>query len=293
VDIGKRNIPICFSSDERFLPHFLVSLISFLKTNQGNHTIVLLHEGLPSAAIEKVKTIISKESHDSVFKPILVASDAFTDLKGFDERLGLTTFHRLLLPAVLPEEFEFALYLDSDVVVTSALELSTIPLGKHPIYAVKDPSSDQFAPKRGLDKMFNAGVILIDLKQWREKDFLSDLLKYKPTIFRLADQELLNGVFKDSWYELPITYNVNNVSLKKVGGELVFSGMQKPVIIHFMGMHKPWKYWTPGGNLYWKHIWQTPYRWNILRIPFTLINKVKWSINYRINQWVKKRKNKS
>lgn len=60
---------------------------------------------------------------------------------------------------------------------------------------------------------FNAGMLIVNLRYWREKQVHSQFFDYvKSNAERLKchDQDVLNYLFKDSKLVLPIRYNVLN-----------------------------------------------------------------------------------
>ena len=96
-----------------------------------------------------------------------------------------------------------ALYLDSDMIVTQDLsELFELDMQGYPLAAVEDlpTTSDKF----------NSGLLLIDNKKWREEDVVNQLFdltaQHHHEVY--GDQGILNLAFRDNWYRLPLTYNL-------------------------------------------------------------------------------------
>ena len=93
---------------------------------------------------------------------------------------------------------------------------------------------------------FNAGLMVIDTDWWRQHkvtDSLFDLTKeHHQNVY--GDQGILNLYFKDAWYQLPWTYNLQVGSDKdQYGyGDLewydAFKGV--PAVIHYTSHNKPW-----------------------------------------------------
>jgi lipopolysaccharide biosynthesis glycosyltransferase len=172
------------------------------------------------------------------------------------------------------------IYLDADTFVRESLsDLYDIDLEDKVIAAVKDKvfsqilDGDQTHPS-GVTKVnipdyyrnvlgikgayFNAGVMLIDLKKWREsnvKDRCLDFLR-KHMITLAVDQDALNFTLGDR--TLLIGYEWNFIAEICDLSDLSTT----PRIIHFAGLSKPW---LPLGKPrlfqpeYWQFAMATPY----------------------------------
>ena len=103
---------------------------------------------------------------------------------------------------MVPQNVERILYLDCDTVICDNLDdLWNEDLQGKTIGAVEDVASCVFWEETGIEKQFRyfcSGVILIDLKKWRESDAQNRLLNYLDSrngVVRHHDQTILNGVF--------------------------------------------------------------------------------------------------
>lgn len=170
--------------------------------------------------------------------------------------ITFTTYYRLWLTELLPKSIDKVLYLDGDVIVRhSLLPLWNTDLNNYPIAAVPVDTmkvTDDFysrlneSPQLGY---FNAGVLLINLKCWRESQVVKDFVGYMQDHFEdilYADQDVLNYVFMKKKVNLPIKYNMQSgfflkqplFDVDKYEKE-VQSSLRDPVIIHFTAT-KPW-----------------------------------------------------
>ena len=134
-----------------------------------------------------------------------------------------------------------ALYLDSDIIVTSSLTaLFDLDLEGYPLGAVPDiPTTDE---------EFNSGVLLIDTDMWRDENISRQL--FELTIVHhehvYGDQGIFNILFKDRWKRLDLTYNLqvgqdaHRHYLGDFGWYGLFDGI--PNIIHYTTENKPWKH---------------------------------------------------
>jgi len=167
----------------------------------------------------------------------------------------VATYFRLLLPAILPGSLERAIFIDSDAIVSSSLEeLWQMPLQGSALGAVAEHvlSCRDHGYVHG--EYFNAGVMLVDLDQWRQAHVLlrgREFARANPDRLRHWDQDVLNHVFagewlrlEDRWNACPHLFGLNADYLLSPGSlspdEL--RAIDDPAIIHFAGPGpvKPW-----------------------------------------------------
>ncbi|SFD16008.1 glycosyltransferase family 8 protein [Flavobacterium phragmitis] len=163
----------------------------------------------------------------------------FSSLQG-----DLTTYGRLLLQDYVKEDA--VLYLDADLVVElDVLTLEGFDFQGKGIAAVdggkmKDALDHPFLCNEiglGMDlAVFNAGIILFNLKYWREKDIKNQCLAFGKkygTKLRSHDQTILNAFFAGNFAFLPLEFNMPWFAQNK-------RPEAKKVILHFVGSPKPW-----------------------------------------------------
>lgn len=208
------------------------------------------------------------------------------NLPSIANRQGLTyvTYHRLFLADVLPDNIDKVLYLDGDVVVRhSLLPLWNTDLTDYAVAGVCDALSGvvDFYNRLNYPKnagYFNAGVLLINLKYWRENKVSTKFMDYiqsQKIVFLFHDQDILNGLFWDKKVLVPIKYNVTNGFLQNNASydsgkykDEVLEARRDPVIIHFANIYKPWESYIrfphPFSNSFYKYQSQT--RWRGVKI---------------------------
>ena len=104
----------------------------------------------------------------------------------------------------------------------------------------------RYPPNKGY---FNSGVLLINLKKWRDEDITIEFAKIMhdhPDWIKLHDQDVMNRIFYDCKLILPITYNFqegflwNDIFYDYWKYEKqVLDARKDPVILHFTDS-KPW-----------------------------------------------------
>jgi lipopolysaccharide biosynthesis glycosyltransferase len=119
---------------------------------------------------------------------------------------------------------------------------------------------------------FNAGVLLMNLRLWREEklsDRIFDYLRSHGDAIHFWDQGGLNAVLHDRWNELPPFWNQTRGILfpeiwveKGLQMEDWRRAQDQPKIIHFTGPAKPWLrgMHRPGYSYFFRYFERTPYR---------------------------------
>ena len=160
--------------------------------------------------------------------------------------LSYATFFRYFIADEVQEDR--VLYLDSDMIVHSKLDdLFTIDLQGYAIAAVQDFNHE------GWLTTFNAGMLLIDAKKWREKNSTQSLLELTAQHHEhvYGDQGVLNMYFGDQWLHLDKEYNFMvgldqflHLSGNREWYQSDYYGNYEPKIIHYTSEYKPWTHMT-------------------------------------------------
>ena len=160
--------------------------------------------------------------------------------------LSYATFFRYFIADEVQEDR--VLYLDSDMIVHSKLDdLFTLDLQGYAIAAVQDFDHD------GWLTTFNAGMLLIDAKKWREKNSTQSLLELTAQHHEhvYGDQGVLNMYFGDQWLHLDKEYNFMvgldqflHLSGNREWYQSDYYGNYEPKIIHYTTEYKPWTHLT-------------------------------------------------
>ncbi len=238
------EIPVFYAVDDKYIPFLAVSLGSLIAntTESNNYAIKVLTTGISNENIEKIKKY-EKENVTIVFVNLSKQLEEIKDKLYTRNYFSNTTYFRLFIPEIYPE-YNKAIYIDSDTVVLEDIaKLYSDDMGDNLISAVSDgavQSIDIF--KDYVEKVvgvsdynyyFNAGMIVMNLKELREYKFQEKFLYLLEKIrFEVAqDQDYLNRLCKgrvklidSSWNTMPIM------------------GIQdkQPKIIHYNLGAKPW-----------------------------------------------------
>jgi lipopolysaccharide biosynthesis glycosyltransferase len=187
--------------------------------------------------------------------------------------ISLASYYRIFLPELLPVSIEKIVYVDADLIVFADLQkLLDLPMGTDLVGAVQNPrfhrwSSLHLSPSMGY---FNAGVLLINLAQWRKEDLqqkLCSLIDTDRESLKLHDQDALNRVVAGRWLRLDPRWN-QQYSFFLVGPKMLglSSGdyrrlLRRPFIAHYSGGSKPWVFSDdhPLKSAYYRYLDMTPH----------------------------------
>lgn len=164
-------------------------------------------------------------------------------------RLNPIVYARLFLGELLDPAIARVLYLDSDIFVRGALDpLFGMDMEGHAIAAVLQPDRMLCIAGRDLktrsafsmaEPYFNAGVMLIDMEQYRAMDFagtLTSRLAPEELAMFYYDQDMINFCFSGRILELDHRWNLQNPE----PAHEAFN----PLIVHYSANPKPWLSWS-------------------------------------------------
>lgn len=266
-------IPIFFAIDDGYMPFLAVALESLIENSSKKYyySIKILYTNIS----EENKKKINKYKRENV-------NIEFVDLNYYIEKVKdklytrdyytNTTYFRLFIANLYPQ-YNKAIYLDSDIVVLGDIaELYNQDMGDNLIAAAPDDVIQttkvfqEYAEKvvgvADYRNYFNAGILLMNLDEFRKFDFQNKFLYLLETIkFTVAqDQDYLNRLCKGkvkiidkAWDTMPI------------GNETLEEKDLK--IIHYNLADKPWHYDNIKYKEYfWKYAKKTEYYNEICKI---------------------------
>lgn len=243
------NIALC--TDENFSIPALVCITSIFENNREEDChIYVLTDWLSSKALEKFKKL--EGIYSQKIDVLIIDKHRFDGLT-VSERFPVSMYYRFLLPEMLPLE-ERVLYLDCDIIVRHSLsEMYFTNLHGKALAAVVGESCDDVFWNNYLklqSPFFSSGVLLINLKFWREHNAITRLVKWtneNPTLCLLPDQDALNKVFEGYVIYLNYTYNYQEWWFGDMTHCMHYTKWDEireigkdPVIVHFCEAVKPW-----------------------------------------------------
>jgi lipopolysaccharide biosynthesis glycosyltransferase len=287
VSTGADKVVICAADDHYALP--LAVMLESLLENADPRVpldVVIIDCGLTASSRHGIDTLFAREGREH-FRPRWQPSrrTAGPSDPAWGHVSGVT-YERLLLNDYLPGELDRVLWLDSDLLILEPIApLLELPADESILHAVRDPFipsvSSAFGVRDwhrlGLDRAtpyFNAGVLSVDLRRWREAGIAGRALNYLETYGRSVyfnEQEALNAVVGDAWTPLDDRWNT---SANPMHARRQRPGGTGPAVLHFAGRAKPWN--LPGMGAvqeqYFHYLDRTP--WCGQRPPRTWANRM-------------------
>lgn len=274
---------VCATDHNYVMPAgIMMSSLSYNNRSSEIKFYVLIDRTVTDTDKAKLQKSMKYSEHKVDF--LYIDNSKFLDYPGL-HREGVhqtaAAYDRLFLPKVMPASVDKVLYLDDDILVRGDLrKLWNTDITDYPIAAVTDMSEAVLDYNRlgypQKDGYFNSGVVLINLKYWREhnviKTFIDIICNHSNCIYA-HDQDVLNIVFHDKKRTLPFIYNVQHgfyfkneyiaLDYRKYKEELE-DARHNPVIQHFTGK-KPWKIncQNPGAKSFLKYLRHSPWKFYI------------------------------
>lgn len=254
-----RSIVVTCAADRKYLRPLAVTLRSLIAHLEPGRTLAIhaIDGNIPDAE----KALLAR----SVCTPTVTLSWHVPDrsrLLGVPlwGRMPISVYDKLLVPDLLPPDVDQAVWLDSDtLVLADVAPLWDGGTSGRPVLAVQDTLVPLVSARFGVAryrelglrneaKYFNAGVMLMNLGLWRQRQVTDRALEYLKEYagdVSFWDQEGLNAVLADEWGELDQAWNWS-VSVGRTPGwgrrRLPSDAAPEPRIVHFSGNLKPWTY---------------------------------------------------
>jgi lipopolysaccharide biosynthesis glycosyltransferase len=242
-------IHLAIAFDEGYVTPVYVFLTSLFANNAAaTLTVHAIATGVSESQKEGLQRYARQHYAEIIFYsigPELTADFPLPDRPG--AYITLATYYRLFFPQLLDQSIPRLIYIDVDTLIVGNLEaLYRHPLDSNVIAAVQEaemePRPDIEFPN--LADYFNAGVLLIDLPQWRTQDITKQALDIIATYgerLRYHDQDALNLVFRGNWKRADARFNLMKAYIphdlpRRTSGDY----LRDKVVIHYNGALKPW-----------------------------------------------------
>ncbi len=262
----KGIIPVFFATDNNYLPFLAITLESIFENSswEYDYEIFVLHSGVDKEYEEKILRYNEKECFHITFVDVAERLKEISEHLHMRDYYTATTYFRVFIAGMFPQ-YDKAFYFDCDTVVLGDIsELYEQDLGDNLLAGAPCEGVNSFdVYKRyvsqldGLnpDYFFNAGVLMLNLKAFREEGFyeqFADLLKrYKFTV--IQDEDYLNVLCQDRVMRLPRAWNKTPVAPDILPREELR-------IVHFLMTWKPWHYEDiPYQEYFWEYAQKTEF----------------------------------
>ena len=236
VTIEKTDfIEILFVCDEKYGAFMATTIASILKNaaSDDHFRFHIVDCGLKNKSLDAIDELKKLRPFEAVYYKHELPERFYL----IDSKYSPVVFHRLFAARFLPDSLDKILSLDVDTVVLSSLrDLWDTSLEGVFVAATTDRHMpEEHCRSIGVEKKtdyFNAGVLLMNLKVWREKDVVGNLLdiirEYQESLDYL-DQDALNIYASRNGFRL-VSENWNVNPLDYVEGQTR--------LLHYMGSRR-------------------------------------------------------
>ena len=217
------DMPICY--------HFFVNHLEEVERKRLAEAAAIMKSPLEVHIID-----------DSAFKTLLLSDGV------------AAFFYRFLVPPAIAPLADRVLYLDGDMMCRGSLKvLRDLDFKGNDVAVVSDRKEELQMKRVHTKRYFNAGMMLINVKQWMEENRFDEIVhRAEENVKRVGNRlshhdqdihnEMLDGkcLYLEKKYNY--LYNLDRQSLFKK--QPVNEDYKKQVIIHFAGHAKPWHSWV-------------------------------------------------
>ncbi len=215
---------VLYQSDNNYAPYMGVSICSLFENNRSSEGLVIyiIDDGIGEENKNRLLSMADKYSGTIVF----LKGDAILADENISQTFDYTRFRKnthsyfkLFIDRLLPDLDERLIYIDCDTVVEGDIsELNRIDMHDDPIGMVQDSLVTSVKTSVGIDdrdRYYNSGVILIDMKRWKELNCSRRLFEHIRDVrtYGTVDQDVLNVVLHDEIVTLPVRYNFQPIHM--------------------------------------------------------------------------------
>jgi Lipopolysaccharide biosynthesis proteins, LPS:glycosyltransferases len=257
-------INIVYTSDDNFVPQIGAAVASVLENNKNNDVhIFIMSKGITDEHKTSLTEFVSSYNQGISIIEIPDISELTgckIDTGGWND----IVLSRLFLDKLLPQDIDKVLYLDGDTIVRQDLRyLYNMDIKHHVLAAAVEPVVPRRRKKaiglKGRDPYYNAGVLLINLKLWKDRDtgkrVMDFFAAHNYSLFA-NDQDAINGCLKDEIFPISFTYNFANTNIfypfsaimrwlpegNRISKEHFKEIVKDPAIVHYLGEERPWRH---------------------------------------------------
>ena len=279
------ELSVIYSSDNNYCIYMSTSIISLLENNKEFKyiNIYVIENKISDENKEKLEKIVRRYQRNIIF----INFEKYKSYLNLNMQwnISISAYARLFVASMLPNNLDKILYFDCDTLIVNSLEeLWNEDINNFYVAGVCDTVSGNTKQAIGLkntDLYINSGMLLINLKKWREDNLEKNLLNfiddYNGNVIH-HDQGVINGVIKNKKI-LPLRYNLMTsylmmnrddiIKFYKVedsfySQEQIDEAINNPVYIHYTPgfTTRPWVKGCkhPYVDLYWKYLKLTPWK---------------------------------
>ena len=266
------TINIFFTADNHYAKYLAVTITSIIVNTEAFVSFYVLDGGISKESKRRIEDL--KRIKPFQIEYILIDNKRFDNApKSSQKHISNNTNYRFLISTLKPS-IDRCIFLDADLVANGDIsELWNVDIGDNYMAAVSDQfplCPNSWAQKLPLPKDYiyvNTGVIVVNLKKWREdgiEEKLFENLERYCNLLMFPDQDTLNITLAPYVRYLPHVFNAMPVQCY-YNIDQAREAFSAPVILHWAGARKPWrKPHVKMANIYFHYARMTPFYEEIL-----------------------------
>lgn len=273
---------VCFAADDNYSSYLDIVLISLFENNNFDDiNVFILDSGISEDNAGIIENTCNKYGGNVSFinvENIEEKLDISLNKMKVKGKFSLATYSRLFLVSLLPNDIDKVLYLDCDALILGSFEpIWKIDLSDYLAGGVLALNGNEDVKKAidldSSDKYINAGMLLVNLKKWREENIEEKLME---ELVRLnskgihfgMDQGVINSVLKGSICILNPEFNLEG-SLHNTGYDItmklhnnVQNGYYDKSTLDNAIVHPVFQHFCVGPGEFYNRPWLNPYHEN-------------------------------
>lgn len=205
----------CYVFDEKFTVPASVSIYSLLYNNKtiDEIEIIVLDDGITKKS-KNILTVMVKQFKRTIsFVDVESIKDIIANYTSRDWNGSYAPYIKLMLNTLLPDREEVIYFLDADTIINKSIaSLQKIDLKDNPCAMALEamPIDYYFYSKLGYHELINAGLLVIDLKEWKKHNIEKKVLYFLKNVREknmLPEEDILSRILKNKITRLAPNYN--------------------------------------------------------------------------------------
>jgi lipopolysaccharide biosynthesis glycosyltransferase len=208
---------VFYLSDEKFCEIFATSVVSLFEysKNEPDLRVFLIENNISDLSKKRIQQIANQYNRSIELIPMPQIEELMGTSLYIASYLNLVDYARLFAGSILPPYVERAIQLDCDLVLQDSLRpVWDFELGDNFAAMINEGQGKGYRKVLGLSEdggYFNSGVMLCDIKKWRDNNIEKDIVQYvqqRSGYIPVAAQGVINAVLDGKIGVLPLRSNV-------------------------------------------------------------------------------------
>ena len=241
------NFVFCF--DENYNKQAITSINTLVSKLENPYNLFIIHNNLSN--FDK-SGLINKENGSVYLYEFKNSNYDFPNIE--NGHVSEATYYRIFVEEYIDFDIDYFIYLDADIICLNNPEsyfhskIKSMNDNKIPLAAntetYRNSAEEQYFKNLNLksNKYFNAGVLIVDFKHWKQNNLSSELLRimndYKNNIL-FWDQDVLNIYYDGNFLELTdfVNFYLPISKFQLFSESFIYKNV---IFMHYKGKPKPW-----------------------------------------------------